>query len=106
MAVRVQVLGAVRAWHAAGEAEKETSVGGPKARAVLAVLALAAGRPVSRTRSSTSCGRMPRQKLRSTRSTRTCRRCGAAAGGSAGGGKGRPQSGGDPGCWRLPAGRR
>lgn len=41
--VRVQVLGAVRAWRG-----NELLLGGPKQRAVLAILALSAGRPISR----------------------------------------------------------
>ena len=44
MAARVQLLGAVRAW----DASREIRLGGPKQRAVLAVLALSAGRPVSK----------------------------------------------------------
>jgi predicted ATPase/DNA-binding SARP family transcriptional activator len=44
VAARVQLLGAVRAWEASGEIR----LGGPKQRAVLAVLALSAGQPVSR----------------------------------------------------------
>jgi predicted ATPase/DNA-binding SARP family transcriptional activator len=44
VAARVQLLGAVRAW----DSSREIRLGGPKQRAVLAVLALSAGRPVSR----------------------------------------------------------
>lgn len=47
-AVRLCVLGAVRAWHLADGIEIEVALGGPKQRAVLARLALSGGRPVSR----------------------------------------------------------
>ncbi|WP_163508297.1 BTAD domain-containing putative transcriptional regulator [Fodinicola acaciae] len=47
-AVRLCVLGPVRAWHLADGIEVEVALGGPKQRAVLAVLALAGGRSVSR----------------------------------------------------------
>ncbi|WP_279579857.1 AfsR/SARP family transcriptional regulator [Fodinicola feengrottensis] len=46
--VRLEVLGPLRAFRRAAAAEVEIPLGGPKPRAVLALLALAAGRPVSR----------------------------------------------------------